>query len=442
MSHITKILLKILMARMRNKITPEIAEEQCGFVKDKGTRNAIYMLRTLTERAIEIQRDLYLCFIDYTKAFDKLRHEEIMSILDSLNIDGKDLRIVRNIYWEQTAAMRIGNDLSAFQDIKRGVRQGWVLSPDLFSIYSEITMRALEGMPGIKVGGYNMNNIRYADDTVRIADNENELQEMLDTVVRESEKKGLSLNKKKTEVMVISKKNCTPACNIVMNGTVLKQVHKFNYLGSLITSDGRCINEIKRRMDQAKASFQNMKSILTNKRLSLGVRKRVLQCYIEPILLYGCEAWSMTKQTSTSIEAMEMWFLRRMLRVSWTEKRTNLEILNTASSTRKLMNNIKRRQAEFLVNRKDRRKKKQRSSKNKNTRRYSSLAGKKHCGDVCGCKRSRKVEGHDRLRLQQTRQLMMMMMMSGWSKYPRSHKVNCLLPEKRHFDHDLRRGNM
>ena len=60
-----------------------------------------------------------LCFIDYTKAFDKLRHEEIMSIFDSLNIDGKDLRIVRNIYWEQTAAMRIGNDLSAFQYIKR-----------------------------------------------------------------------------------------------------------------------------------------------------------------------------------------------------------------------------------------------------------------------------------------------------------------------------------
>ena len=110
----------------------ECLEEQCGFVKDKGTRNA----RTVTERAIEIQKDLYLCFIDYTKAFDKLRHEESMSILDSLNIDGKDLRIVRNIYWEQTAAMRIGNYLSAFQDIKRGVRQGCVLSPDLFSIYT------------------------------------------------------------------------------------------------------------------------------------------------------------------------------------------------------------------------------------------------------------------------------------------------------------------
>ena len=90
------------------------------------------------------------------------------------------------------------------------------------------------------------------------------------------------------------------------------------------------------------------------------------------------------------------------------------------------MSNIKRRQAEFLLsrpcdekgkarafvdNRKDRRKKKQMSSKNKNTRRYSSLAGKKHCRDVCGCKRSQKVEGHDRLRLQKTLQLMMMMMM-------------------------------
>ena len=120
---------------MRNKISPEIAEEQCGFVKDKGTRHAIglYMQSTLTERAVEIRKDLYLCFIDYTKVFDKLRHEEIMSILDSLNIDGQDLRIVRNINWEQMAAMRIGNDSSAFQDIKRGVGQACVLSPDLFS---------------------------------------------------------------------------------------------------------------------------------------------------------------------------------------------------------------------------------------------------------------------------------------------------------------------
>ncbi|GFO31938.1 retrovirus-related pol polyprotein from type-1 retrotransposable element r2 [Plakobranchus ocellatus] len=185
MSHITKILLKIIMLRIRNKIKPEITEEQCGFVEDKGTSNAIYILRTLIERALAVQKDVHLCFIDYTKAFDKVRHNEIITQLKQLNIDGKDLRIIN---WEQTAAMRIENKTSTFQDIKRGVRQGCVLSPDLFSLYSEIIMRNLENHPGIKVGGQNINNLRYADDTVLIAENKEDLQKLLNIVEEESRK--------------------------------------------------------------------------------------------------------------------------------------------------------------------------------------------------------------------------------------------------------------
>ncbi|GFN80048.1 endonuclease-reverse transcriptase [Plakobranchus ocellatus] len=118
MSHITKILLNIIMLRIRNKIKPEITEEQCGFVEDKGTSNAIYILRTLIERALEVQKDVYLCFINYTKAFDRVRHDEIITQLKQLNIDGKDLRIIKTMYCEQTAAMRIENKTSTFQDIK------------------------------------------------------------------------------------------------------------------------------------------------------------------------------------------------------------------------------------------------------------------------------------------------------------------------------------
>ncbi|GFN99094.1 LINE-1 reverse transcriptase [Plakobranchus ocellatus] len=105
------------MLRIRNKIKPEIGEEQCGFVEDKRTSNAIYILRTLIERALEVQ-DVYLCFIDYTKAFDRVRHDEIITDLKQLNIDGKDLRIIKTMYWEQTAAMRVENKTSTFQDIK------------------------------------------------------------------------------------------------------------------------------------------------------------------------------------------------------------------------------------------------------------------------------------------------------------------------------------
>ena len=200
MSHVTKLLLRIIM-RVRNKINPEIAEEQCRFVEGKGSTNAIFILRTLIERALEIQKDVYLCFIDYTKAFDRVRHDEIIKELTKLKIDGKDLRIIKNMYWEQTAAMRVEGEISAFQKIKRGVRQGCVLSPDLFSLYSEIIMRNIEGQPGIRVGGHNINNLRYADDTVLISENEKDLQ-LLKIVESKSKEKGLELNSKKTEVMV------------------------------------------------------------------------------------------------------------------------------------------------------------------------------------------------------------------------------------------------
>ncbi|GFO31268.1 endonuclease-reverse transcriptase [Plakobranchus ocellatus] len=130
------------------------------------------------------------------------------------------------MYWEQTAAMRIENKTSTFQDIKRGVRQGCVLSPDLFSLYSEIIMRNLENHPGIKVGGQNINDLRYADDTVLIPENKDHLQKLLNIVEKESRKKRLELNSKKTEVMVISRKQESPKCDIFINEVKLKQTEK------------------------------------------------------------------------------------------------------------------------------------------------------------------------------------------------------------------------
>ena len=144
--------------------------------------------------------------------------KSFFKILDKLDIDGKDLRIVRNLYWDQNAAVRIEGDLSEPKKIKRGVRQGCVMSPDLFNIYSEMILRNLEGCPGLKVNGENINNIRYADDTALIATSEKDLQKLLDIVVSESECKGLLLNVKKTECMVVSKKSVIPICNLTSKG--------------------------------------------------------------------------------------------------------------------------------------------------------------------------------------------------------------------------------
>ena len=80
-------------------------------MNDAGTRNAIFILRNICERSIEVNKDLYLCFIDFTKAFDRVRHTKLLNMLQDLDLDGKDIRLVRNLYWDQSAAIRYQNEL-------------------------------------------------------------------------------------------------------------------------------------------------------------------------------------------------------------------------------------------------------------------------------------------------------------------------------------------
>ncbi|GFO06356.1 endonuclease-reverse transcriptase [Plakobranchus ocellatus] len=111
------------------------------------------------------------------------------------------------------------------------------------------------------------------NDTVLIAENKEDLQNLLNIVEEESRKKGLELNSKKTEVMVISRKQESPKCDIFINEIKLKQREKFKYLGTIISNDGKTNREISARTAQAKINFQKMKTILTNKHISIKTRK-------------------------------------------------------------------------------------------------------------------------------------------------------------------------
>jgi len=209
------------------KIT-EIANDiyNSGRIQEDLTKS-IFILRNVCKRAIEVNKDLYLCFIDFNKAFDKVRHNKLLNMLQDLDMDGKDIRFVRNLYWEQSAAIRHQNELGNFASIKRGVRQGCVLSPDLFNLYSENIMRHLDGIGGLIVGGYTLNNLRYADDIVLIAQSKEKLREMLDIIDFYSEENGLSINLKKTECMVVSKYKNVMDSEITIKGNPIKQVENF-----------------------------------------------------------------------------------------------------------------------------------------------------------------------------------------------------------------------
>ena len=111
---------------------------------------------------MKVQKEAYLCFIDYTKVLRKVQHNEITH----LKIDEKDLRVIKNMIWEQMAAMRVGGEISSFKKIKPDMRQRCMDYQAFFSLYSEIIMQNLEEFPGIKVGEHKVKNFRYADNCI------------------------------------------------------------------------------------------------------------------------------------------------------------------------------------------------------------------------------------------------------------------------------------
>ena len=348
MSHVTKLVLRIVINRIKGRTLHEVAPEQYGFMPDKGTRNAIFVLRRLVERSVEKQKNVYTCFIDYSKAFDTVKHGSLVELLQSLDVDAADTRLLTNLYWNQTAAVRCDNELSEWMCIKQGVRQGCVASPHLFVLYTEIIMREIDDMDGFKLGGRVINNLRYADDTVIIAESEEQLQHLIDVVVAQSEKKGLHLNIAKSFTMVFSKAKVTPMCDITVHGRSLVQVESFVYLGSLFTSDARCEKEIRRRIGIARSTFTSMIKVLTSGNIDIAVRLRVLKCYVWSTLLYGCETWTISGDMLKKLEAFETWLYRRMLRITWKDKITNVEVYRRMNTTKSLVNDIVRRQLSFL----------------------------------------------------------------------------------------------
>ena len=149
-----------------------------------------------SKKAREFQKNFYFCFIDYAKAFECVNHNKLWKILKEMGIPDQLTCLLRNLYEGQEAIVRTGHGTDWFQ-IRKGVRQGCILSPCLFNLYAEYIMRNTgleEAQAGIKIAGRNINHLRYADDTTLMAESEEELKSLLMKVKEESEKLGLKLN--------------------------------------------------------------------------------------------------------------------------------------------------------------------------------------------------------------------------------------------------------
>ena len=240
MSHVTNILLKIILHRNSTVINREIGENQSGFRKGKGTREGIYNLRTINKRYLERQKSVFICFIDYQKSFDRVNHDKFIEKLKLAGFDGKEFRIIARLYYKQVAVVRTEKGNSEGIKIRRGTRQRCILSPYLFNLFTELIFRVIENdEEGVSIGGRRINNLRYADDTGITTKSETELQILANRVNEEGKHFGMKINIKKTKTMVISRKVVTPKVNITLYSQPVEQVERFVYLGQLITENGK-----------------------------------------------------------------------------------------------------------------------------------------------------------------------------------------------------------
>ena len=187
----------------------------------------------------------------------------------------------------QEATVRTGHGTTDWFQIGKGVRQGCILSPCLFNLYAEYIMGNAgldEAQPGIKIAGRNINNLRYADDTILMAESKEKLKSLLMKVKEDREKIGLKLNIQETNVRASG-----PITSWEIDGSTMETVSDFIFLGSKITADGDCSHEIKRHLLLGRKAMTNLDSILKSRDITLPTKVCLVKAMVFPVVMYGCE---------------------------------------------------------------------------------------------------------------------------------------------------------
>ena len=243
--------------------------------------------------------------MDYAKAFDCGDHNKLWKILQEMGIPDHLTGLLRNLFAGQEATVRTGHGTTDWFQIGKGVHQGCILSPCSFILYAEYIMRnaGLEEVQAeIKIAWRNINNLRHADDTTLMAESEEEPKSLLKKVKVDSEKVGLKFNIQKMKIMASG-----PITSWEIDGETVERVSDFIFWGPKITTDGDCSHEIKRRLLLGGKVMTNLDSILKSRDIPLPTKVRLVKAMVFPVVIYGCESWTVKKAECWRIDAFELW---------------------------------------------------------------------------------------------------------------------------------------
>ena len=266
--------------------------------------------------------------MDYTKAFDSVENQQLWTVMREMGFPKRIVLLIEELYSEQQSAVRIDSGTTDWFSVSKGVRQGCIMSPQLFSVYTESIMREVEEEQNnseydeLSVGGTKITELRYADDTALFSTTPEGLNNLVQAVNKHSAAYKLSINAAKTKIMELDK--WQENTNIVIDNINIERVQSFQYLGAMFTTNGDGASNIKQRLAMAVQALNIMQYLW--KSASKQLKLKVLRTCIFPIATYGCETWVLRKLDIKRINAFEIKCYRKILRIPWIAHRTNCSI--------------------------------------------------------------------------------------------------------------------
>lgn len=355
-----KILARVLLARLSDHVLQAnvISESQCGFRSERSTVDMIFASRQLQEKCQEQQMDLYMVFVDLTKAFDSVNREGLWLVLEKIGCPSKFINVVRSFHDGMMATVtEDGKESDPFR-VSNGTKQGCVLAPLLFSIYFAVMLQVAfkdceDGIPieyRVDGGVFNLRRLQakskilkciirdllFADDCALTSHSQRDMQLIMDRFALATDRFGLTISLSKTVLMhqparIAQQPQPT---SVTVYNTVLTSVERFCYLGSTLHINCTADQEVTARLAKAGAAFGKLAGKLwTDHGISLSAKVSVYRACVLSTLLYGSESWTLYRRHIHRLDSFHLRCLRKIANIHWWMRVPNTTVLQKCNIT-------------------------------------------------------------------------------------------------------------
>lgn len=335
---------KIIKTRIEKEYQDMEAEEQAGFRVGRSTIDHLFTITQVIEKKTAYDQELHLLFVDLKKAYDSVPLSMLWKSLKETNINIELIKIVKSLYKETYIKIRQRNIISDGFVPTKGLKQGCCLSPLLFKIFLEQSLKGWKNKckyMGLPLDEGTLYTLSFADDQVVMAQDYEDIEYMARKLIEQYNKWGLTVNLEKTEYMCIGGEQRDLVLN---NGQKIKQCSEYKYLGMTLSQDGSLDQAIKERNILGRRAISLLNGILWDKNINKKNKTRIYDTIVKSIIVYSSEVWPLKVRTEKMLEATEMDYWRRAAGKSRMERVTNERIREIMNVEHTIVEDIRDKQ--------------------------------------------------------------------------------------------------